>query len=198
MNLHSYVLTQADLFHDESAFSFSPALLQSRIRKTSAALLFSDCAHFSLQYKISLYFSTVFVYNILVFLFFDRGESVLPPKKLTRGDVILIFTLLASAVLSAALLYSPDRGASFTVNADGECRTCSLSSDTSFSLSSRGIDYVVTVDGGSVEVSEAGCPDGLCVSRGKISRAGESIVCVPGRLVITIGESSGGADVVVG
>lgn len=35
-------------------------------------------------------------------------------------------------------------------------------------------------------VSEASCPDKICVHQGKISRDGEMIVCLPNRLVIQI------------
>ena len=40
------------------------------------------------------------------------------------------------------------------------------------------------VDG--VAVVAADCPDGVCVSQGKISRPGQSIVCLPHHLVVRV------------
>lgn len=57
-------------------------------------------------------------------------------------------------------------------------------------------DYynVVTIRGGMVSVTEASCKNQVCVKHGEISRAGESIVCLPNRLVVRIenGTKEGG------
>lgn len=45
---------------------------------------------------------------------------------------------------------------------------------------------LLLVSGGEVSVSDADCPDGLCVRQRAISRNGESIICLPHRLVIQI------------
>lgn len=59
-------------------------------------------------------------------------------------------------------------------------------------------DYynVVTVSGGAVSVTEASCKNQVCVKHGSISAAGESIVCLPNRLVVRIeaGQKGGGYD----
>lgn len=59
-------------------------------------------------------------------------------------------------------------------------------------------DYynVVTVSGGSVSVTEASCKNQVCVKHSAISAAGESIVCLPNRLVVRIeaGQKGGGYD----
>ena len=60
-------------------------------------------------------------------------------------------------------------------------------------------DYynVVVINGGSVAVSEASCKNQVCVKHGSISRPGESIVCLPNRLVVRIdngSEEGGGYD----
>ena len=60
-------------------------------------------------------------------------------------------------------------------------------------------DYynVVVISGGTVSVTEASCKNQVCVKHGAISRPGESIVCLPNRLVVRIENSSeegGGYD----
>lgn len=54
-------------------------------------------------------------------------------------------------------------------------------------------DYynVVTISSGSVSVTEASCKNQVCVKHGAISMTGESIVCLPNRLVVRIGSDSG-------
>ncbi len=44
----------------------------------------------------------------------------------------------------------------------------------------------VVIDGGEVYVCESTCPDGLCEGMGKISKSGESIVCLPNGVVVKI------------
>ena len=50
----------------------------------------------------------------------------------------------------------------------------------------------VTVAGGEVFVSQADCPDQVCVLHGPLRRTGGPIVCLPNRLSI---EWAAGADV---
>ena len=42
------------------------------------------------------------------------------------------------------------------------------------------------VEPGAISVTEADCPDGICVRQGKLTTAGVPIVCMPHRLVIEI------------
>ena len=50
---------------------------------------------------------------------------------------------------------------------------------------------VLEIEGGAAAVTEADCGDLTCVNTGAISREGESIVCLPYRLVVEI--TGGGA-----
>lgn len=53
---------------------------------------------------------------------------------------------------------------------------------------------VLEVDGTRVRIREANCPDLLCVSTGWIDRPGQTIVCLPHRLVVRIEGAEGGLD----
>ena len=50
----------------------------------------------------------------------------------------------------------------------------------------------LVVEEGAVYMKSADCPDRYCVSKGKISRVGENIVCLPHKLVV---EVKGGDDI---
>jgi len=52
---------------------------------------------------------------------------------------------------------------------------------------------VVEISGGAVSVTEASCKNQVCVKHGAINRTGESIVCLPNRLVVRI-ESGGSGE----
>lgn len=50
----------------------------------------------------------------------------------------------------------------------------------------------------TVAVHSSDCPDKRCVRAGTISRAGEMLICLPNRLVITLTGSEQEADVMTG
>lgn len=52
----------------------------------------------------------------------------------------------------------------------------------------------VEIKGGSVSVTEASCKNQVCVRHGSISSPGESIVCLPNRLVVSIEGSGKGGE----
>lgn len=57
---------------------------------------------------------------------------------------------------------------------------------------------VCEIKDGYVTMTEADCPDHLCMKQKRISKTGGTIVCLPNRVVLEIvsGESSEGPDVV--
>ena len=69
-------------------------------------------------------------------------------------------------------------------------RTIDLSAVTepySFTVTdSDGHENKVTVEPGRICVSEASCPDQICVRQGKLTGGGIPIVCMPHRLVILV------------
>jgi len=58
----------------------------------------------------------------------------------------------------------------------------------------------VFIEGGEAYLKEADCPDGLCVGMGKISRSGQSIICLPHKVVVDIvgGDEEPAVDVTAG
>lgn len=53
---------------------------------------------------------------------------------------------------------------------------------------------LVVVEGGTVRIAEASCPDQTCVHHRPISTTGVSIVCLPHRLVVEVHAADGVAD----
>ena len=98
-------------------------------------------------------------------------------------DILLIALLLALVGLTLYFALSPEEGTFAEIYLDGKLyRTVSLKEDCTVEL----VGLKVVVSDGKVRVEEATCPDKLCEKRGAISRAGESIVCLPARVVVKI------------
>ena len=54
------------------------------------------------------------------------------------------------------------------------------------------------IKSGTAYISEASCPDKQCMKQGKISRAGEMLVCLPNRVVVKIVDSKKDEPVIDG
>ena len=120
-----------------------------------------------------------------------------------RNDFLLIAAIaLAAAVGALYLFVFRPAGNTVTVTIDGTVyKTFSLSQtvDEWIPSGEKGEHYnrLVIRDGKAV-MESASCPDGICVSHAPIYRDGESIVCLPNRVVVTITTSHSDApDVVV-
>ena len=98
-------------------------------------------------------------------------------------DVVLIVILLALVGLAIYFAVVPESGANAEIYVDGELyKNISLSKNTTIKLD----HLTVVVQGGCVMVEDADCPDKICVKHGAISKAGQTIVCLPNRIVIKI------------
>jgi len=94
------------------------------------------------------------------------------------------------------ILVNSSNGSSVIVSVDGHfIDSYSLSSDGEYSIDGiNGISDILCIEAGSAFMKDAACPDKLCVKQGRINRSGESIVCLPGRIVVVV-ESDTGSEV---
>ena len=122
-------------------------------------------------------------------------------KKHLRNDVILISALLIVALLLAGYLFLFRKaGSTVTVTLNGEpYAEYSLSEDRVediYSGEGRVQHNRLVIRDGVAFVESASCPDGICADHYAIYRDGESIVCLPHKLVITVvaDDTAKGAD----
>ena len=106
-------------------------------------------------------------------------------------DIILIAGVLLAAALLWLWLRPVEAGGSVLVIQDGqEIARYALHEDRTVTIGEA--DYnVLEIQNGQAAVTGANCGDHTCVRTGAVSRAGESIICLPHRLEIRI---IGGAD----
>lgn len=107
-----------------------------------------------------------------------------------KWDVCLVtgMFLLALLIGAAFNLLNKKEADLVLVLQDGEViAEYPLSEDHAVTISSDENGYnLLMISGKEASVSDANCPDRLCVSQKAISRRGESIICLPHKLVILI------------
>jgi len=111
-----------------------------------------------------------------------------------KNDIILIAVLLIIGVISLAFInFTRQAGGQVLITVNGEVyKTLELNQDTTISIDTdEGYHNVVTIKDGEVSMSEANCPDKICVKHKSIKYDNESIICLPHKVVVTI---TGGAD----
>lgn len=130
------------------------------------------------------------------------------PKLRPNGwDALVAGAVLALAVLCGALVWAGggDSGAlTAVVSVDGEeterVALSGLTAPEERIYTHNGYTLHVTFGPGSAQVTLSDCPTQDCVHTGEITRGGQSIVCLPARIVIQLegGGDSDGPDLVIG
>lgn len=112
----------------------------------------------------------------------------------TKTLVIIIATVLAISLAASAILYFGGERKTAEIYVDGELlRSIDLAAVTetqTFTVETEEGINVIEVERGRIRVSDADCPDRVCVRSGWLSEGDIPIVCLPHGLVIRL--SSGG------
>ena len=117
-----------------------------------------------------------------------------------RNDIILILSLLVIFSLVGLFVFlSGEDGVSVSVTLDGKAwGTFPLSEDREIEIISgkAGDGYnILVIENGHAYVKTASCPDGICSAHRPISRSGESIICLPNKVVVTV-NAQGDEDII--
>ena len=125
-----------------------------------------------------------------------KGEGV-SRLKARRNDILLAAVLLLlGGALALFLWLTRQTGGSVSVQIDGRTvMELPLSEGTRIVLGEGEHTNTLVIRDGTAQVIEASCPDQVCVRQGRIQYAGESIVCLPHKLVVTVRDgAAGGID----
>ena len=99
--------------------------------------------------------------------------------------VLLVAALALFFGLRSRQARDTGTGAQAVVTVDGrEIGRYPLKKNGTFPL--NGGTNILVVENGEAWVSEANCPDKVCMGMGKISRNGEFIACLPNRLIVVV------------
>jgi hypothetical protein len=108
---------------------------------------------------------------------------------LKRGDKVIIFLLVVFAAFFAFEKYalSNNKISSVIIRSDGEIiKNIPITNNGEYIIKSKEGELTCIIKDQKVEVVESTCPDKLCMKQGWISKQGESIICLPNRISITI------------
>ncbi len=114
-------------------------------------------------------------------------------RRFCIGDAVVIAAVCIAA-LALFFLHGP-AGSVAAVTTDRGVERYPLSVSRTISVMSGGHELTLQISDGSVCVLAADCPDRTCVHTGAIRRTGQSIVCIPSRVVVRIESSEDSSDV---
>lgn len=117
-----------------------------------------------------------------------------------KTDLLLVVLALVAAA-GIWLFYSAgaEKGLTAVVTVDGEERAeLSLDETDSVTIETEWGYNIVHTENGQVFVTEADCRDQICVNHKKIEKTGETIVCLPHKMVVEIIGGEAEMDMVVG
>ena len=107
-----------------------------------------------------------------------------------KNDILLIgaLVLIGVGLFLGYRIFYRQVGKSVEITVDGKVyQNLSLAKDQKLEIPTEdGGRNVLSIQDGHANMIEANCPDGLCVKQAKISHKGETIVCLPHKVVITV------------
>lgn len=124
-------------------------------------------------------------------LFNNMNDKTNSKKRRIRNDVIFILVLLLIAAIGGVYLFLfRPQGNLVKVTVNGESYGVyslnqNITKDIFTGDNKQQLNRLIIRDG-KAYIETASCPDGICVSHRPIFRDGESIVCLPNGVVITV------------
>lgn len=118
---------------------------------------------------------------------FRMQQMITMLKQFTWGDRFLIVFVFAVSIGFIPWLQSGDPGEAAVIQVNNEViATLPLEDETQFSVQGPLGETIIEIKSGKVRVLSDPGPQQLCVLQGWISRAGDSLICLPNRVVIQI------------
>ena len=109
----------------------------------------------------------------------------------TKKDALLLICILAGAAILFIIFFAVrgcSGGQKIVIKVDGNIyRECDISRDEVIEVEGfEGGFNRVEIKDGQVSVTDADCPDKTCVKTGRIKDHGQTIVCLPHRVVVEV------------
>lgn len=100
-----------------------------------------------------------------------------------KGDFIIIAVVVMVFIVSAFAFLSLDEASRVVIKQDNKIvYDQSIDQNATFDTGSN----LVVINDGSVYIKEANCKNQDCVRHGKITKKGESIICLPNKVIVEI------------
>lgn len=118
-----------------------------------------------------------------------------------RADIIIILLVALLAIVSVLFMFGGNGSPEYVCVKLNGIVTAEYSLDRTgeYELSGEnGITLTLVIEKDGVSVRHAECPDKLCEKTGKISGTGQSIICLPAKISISLEGGSEEIDAAVG
>lgn len=115
-----------------------------------------------------------------------KTERSMESNKKSIYTVLLFMVFVLFAIGAMGVLWGQlqENAATAVVTVDGKERyRCSLFIEKEIAIDDTN---VLVIKDGMVDMIMADCPDQICVKHEPISKAGETIICLPNKVVVTI------------
>ena len=105
-----------------------------------------------------------------------------------KNDIILVIGICLIAVVAICFfLLNKKEGTKVIISVGGEVyKEVNLSENQVINIKTDEDENILEIKNGYATMREANCPDQLCVYQKSISKQGESIVCLPHQVIVTI------------
>lgn len=110
-----------------------------------------------------------------------------------KGDYITIVAIVFSAIsiffITSNKFIRDSGNKEMVITIDGDTYATEKIDDKlyrEFKINSKYGKNIVVLDKGFVYMEESDCKDKICIKKGKISKTGDSIICLPNRLIVKI------------
>lgn len=111
-------------------------------------------------------------------------------KSMNKNDALFLKTAAAAIVilLVVSFFLKGEQGAQIIITVSGEVYgTYSLREEQEIPIVVDGVTTnLLVIKGGKADMTEADCPDRLCVHQAAISKNNEMIVCLPNEIVVQV------------
>ena len=108
-----------------------------------------------------------------------------------KNDLILIGILIIGFLaILGIILVTDKKGAQVVVSVDSlEVARFPIDEDIVYEINGyEGGKNTLIIKDGEAYVVDSSCPDHLCENMGKISKVGQSVICLPNRVVVEIAD----------
>ncbi len=107
-------------------------------------------------------------------------------RNITKGDIILIVSLIVISLVMFVFSFSGSEKLIAEIYVDGEkTHSIALSEVTeSYTVNENYCQLLIEKDGVSFVFSD--CGDKLCIKRGKLKNQGDTMACVPEKVVVIL------------
>ena len=117
-------------------------------------------------------------------------------KKSYKNDIFLIlFFLIIGLGAFAFMQLQGKSGAEVKVCVNNkEYGTYSLDKDQTITIGEDNWENILVIKDGKASMTKADCPDKICVNHAAISKKGETIVCLPHKVVVEVIDTNATQD----